>query len=1556
MRMLVGTKPKAETKDLEPAVLSDGRQDSCTEAGNGNSQIEVTLPDCENITSVNVSVQGNYSSSVDVSIQGCDESEVNCSATAGLGEDALERSYKYSCPVVSSFVNHVVVVLPAGITVCELDIYKSGPKSSAPSIVLSPFIVVPDNNAIATTMLPGTRNSIKNCTSIVVQPESTVLVKCSATGYPVPEYDWQSRNSSVSNTGRRKVTSDGSLKLKRLSLSKNGGEWYECRAINSEGEDRKCIHVKVVDFRPKNVHVIDITDNSAVVTWDQGAPNHVHRIRILLRNKEHAGSRETIIMEPINGRKWQKTLNGLTELTCYDIQIQAFTSEGEVPRVSSSSQTFITSGSLVQKLRASMTSRSAVISWEIARDLCHEISKYDIHYRKLDGSQAMSINSHAVDRQSVSLSGLTPNTEYTVEVVATVMSVRMKKASLTFTTMLEASSPPRNVSYHSVTAYSVVIHWLKPLNVYGTIAKYNVSLFMSNVKGRSWHIRVGGQHHSVHLRGLSPYRKYSLWVQAGTGTTSKSPEESLLWSEPNSEIVKFTTLQHKPSKPRNVIAPTEGVMARSFQLHWEEPSLPNGKIQFYLIEVLARERGPGKSRWNVSHSISSVNSRKEMYANISGLSPYTSYRVTVTAVNVENGTKLIGVKTMIPVKTTDEVPVSPSNCHITHKSSKDIFVRWHPPLPNDYNIVFYYVTYTPLREKQGDSRQVSSESVQLGSLLPYTEYHITIAAVTNNTKLLFGEPCKITERTMIGALPVPDGPKQDTVPSTELSSITIALPIVNTTDIPIHTEVVIFELQPGVYWSENMTFPNPGDSRVLPSYSVKRLPPNHGGQIVIGTEQNNDIQVQSDKRYALFIRWVAEEDNGTELNSISLTNVHFSIPANQPSSSDSGIAVWIFAVIAAIVILAIMAVIILFIRLRHMRAPSKTETKNEIPEDFDRDSSVEVKKVRVKIMDESKEPVSAYSVCVIDDKPTATTTSVIDDFEQHFEQLSEDDNKGFAAEFEDLASIGKDQSSAYARQRDQAKRNRYQNIVPYDNNRVALEELEGMSILENDYINASYLDGFSKGNAYLVTQGPLPTTCCDFWRMIWLNKPSAIVMLTRTVENSKHKCKQYWSDREPLLYDGLSVVVESFVEFADYTIRSMKLELLEEEYIVKHYHFKSWPDHGVPTYATDLLGLIYRVRRETVESSGPLVVHCSAGVGRSGTYITVDMLLDCLKSEVETINVREIVAGMRMKRMEMVQSVPQYILIHEAVLEAFYTQKAEIKGSRFSEEFAKLQSEQPTGRKIDEEFQTLLDLSPPPDESAFGTARLPTVLGRKNRSSKFVAPDTVRVMLHIDDDSPDANYANTRAGADYINASFINSYFATGAFIVTQAPLSSTKADLWKMVYEQNATAIINLAQPHEQEIYWPESGSQSYGQFTIELLSSETRNAFTLYKLWLSKKHTDIHIALFHYNAWPEDGPPSDFAGLLEMTSQFDQWKKQSGGHCSVVHCCTGMGRSGIFCAAYNALDQLQNEGVVNILQTAKVLRNQRPGIIQTPEHYETVYRIVNQHLRSSSVYANVK
>jgi hypothetical protein len=109
-------------------------------------------------------------------------------------------------------------------------------------------------------------------------------------------------------------------------------------------------------------------------------------------------------------------------------------------------------------------------------------------------------------------------------------------------------------------------------------------------------------------------------------------------------------------------------------------------------------------------------------------------------------------------------------------------------------------------------------------------------------------------------------------------------------------------------------------------------------------------------------------------------------------------------------------------------------------------------------------------------------------------------------------------------------------------------------------------------------------------------------------------------------------------------------------------------------------------------------------------------------------------------------------------------------------------------------------------------------------------------MLHIDDDSPDANYANTRAGADYINASFINSYFATGAFIVTQAPLSSTKADLWKMVYEQNATAIINLAQPHEQEIYWPESGSQSYGQFTIELLSSETRNAFTLYKLWLSK------------------------------------------------------------------------------------------------------------------------
>jgi protein tyrosine phosphatase len=200
-----------------------------------------------------------------------------------------------------------------------------------------------------------------------------------------------------------------------------------------------------------------------------------------------------------------------------------------------------------------------------------------------------------------------------------------------------------------------------------------------------------------------------------------------------------------------------------------------------------------------------------------------------------------------------------------------------------------------------------------------------------------------------------------------------------------------------------------------------------------------------------------------------------------------------------------------------------------------------------------------------------------------------------------------------------------------------------------------------------------------------------------------------------------------------------------------------------------------------------------------------------------------------MQRMQMVQSELQYILVHEAVLEACYTRKTAISTANFAKEFAKLQD-------FEEEFSRLIKLARPLDKSDFKIGSLPTVLRRKNREPLFIPPDSVRVVLHLDDDSTDADYVNTEEGADYINASYIDGYYKRNFFIVTQAPLPSTVTDMWKMVFQQNVTAIVNLAQPDEYGQYWPSSGSESYGQLRVNWLSEGTRKAFTVYKMQLIK------------------------------------------------------------------------------------------------------------------------
>ncbi|XP_008281523.1 receptor-type tyrosine-protein phosphatase H isoform X3 [Stegastes partitus] len=273
-------------------------------------------------------------------------------------------------------------------------------------------------------------------------------------------------------------------------------------------------------------------------------------------------------------------------------------------------------------------------------------------------------------------------------------------------------------------------------------------------------------------------------------------------------------------------------------------------------------------------------------------------------------------------------------------------------------------------------------------------------------------------------------------------------------------------------------------------------------------------------------------------------------------------------------------------------------------------------------------------------------------FPDHFKKLNADDNRGFSEEYEGLAPVGINQTQKTAELPENKVKNRFKNVLPYDWCRVKLSTSNGTS----DYINANYMPGYNSKREYIATQGPLPATVNDFWRMIWEQRVKGIVMVTNCIESGKVKCEQYWpADSKPRLYGELSVTMRSEQQELNWALRefSVKRSNTSEERSVKHFHFTAWPDHGVPE-GSEVLINFRRLMRRHIENEGtgaPTVVHCSAGVGRTGTIIALDVLLQEFEKE-RAVGIKEFVHKMRLNRPHMVQTESQYVFLHQCIVDS----------------------------------------------------------------------------------------------------------------------------------------------------------------------------------------------------------------------------------------------------------------------------------------------------------------
>lgn len=281
---------------------------------------------------------------------------------------------------------------------------------------------------------------------------------------------------------------------------------------------------------------------------------------------------------------------------------------------------------------------------------------------------------------------------------------------------------------------------------------------------------------------------------------------------------------------------------------------------------------------------------------------------------------------------------------------------------------------------------------------------------------------------------------------------------------------------------------------------------------------------------------------------------------------------------------------------------------------------------------------------------------------------------GFWEEFESLQQ----QECKYLFSRKEGQRpenrnkNRYKNILPFDHTRVKLENADPDEP-GSDYINANYIkcDDDPNGRVYIATQGCLPNTVNDFWKMVWQHNTRVIVMTTKETERGKNKCARYWPEEgESNEYGNIKVTNISQTSRTDYTLRELSATDGDEGRTIYHYHYQGWPDHGVPNDPGSVLNFVHDVNQcnESTGFAGPVVVHCSAGIGRTGTFIVIHILLNYISVrglDCE-IDIQRTIQMVRAQRSGMVQTEAQYKFVYLAVQHYMQTLSQRIQAEQKS--------------------------------------------------------------------------------------------------------------------------------------------------------------------------------------------------------------------------------------------------------------------------------------------------
>ncbi|XP_015208369.2 phosphatidylinositol phosphatase PTPRQ isoform X2 [Lepisosteus oculatus] len=1011
---------------------------------------------------------------------------------------------------------------------------------------------------------------------------------------------------------------------------------------------------------PQNLMISNYTANSMWLKWNPSPePNGIVQ---LYNFKIFENKSQTLSYQNTSGRVTETQLSGFKPSGFYEISVSAFTKVGN-GNLFSNSVTFITNESVsdvVQNLHCIGTNwQSVFIEWESPIDPNGVITHYIIEF----GHNVQELKPFELKR---TIRGLHANTTYVFLVMAVNSAGKGKNHSCIARTLEESvPSAPRNLNVSDIQSTSVTLSWSQPDTIPGYLQEYQIVVQRLSTWCNDWITAECVENEAMHytngtdevlevtVYSLMKFRRYRFRVAARTNAGYGNASE---W------ITTETLPGYPDAAPENV---TVVVSSNNMKISWEDPEVVTGPT-FYLIDITSVD----SDVFNYT-----LVRRNEETKNVvvSNLTAFTRYSVIVTAFTGDVKDARVHGKASKPiyVRTLEDEPKDPPK-NVTFQTIPNnvtrVYVTFSPPVEPNGNISAYWakvfrggtldfeIKSLPITENENHTLTAVIEGLKGGHT-----YSIRISAVNGAGPGPSAE-VKITMDTLAPPVPsrkpVPALDRGGSVIATS-RTITIRMPVCFFTDHhgPIgKVQVIVAEASVSddnnvTTWKEAFFnkpkpyFTSEGFGNPLCSENTRLF--TGVDTYVIGAE-DNCLSMEKDnklcngplkpkKQYVFKFR--ATNSKG------QFTDSSYSDPvvtkADRLLNRDDQI---ILGVVLSIVLAAFLVLVIYaFARIRQKQKEGGTYSPRDaeiIDTKFKLDQLIAVADLKMK--EEKLNRLLSYRKSL---KPVNKKS-----FLQHVEDLCANDNVKFQEEFSELPKLLLDLATSDADLPWNRSKNRFTNIKPYNNNRVKL--MSELGVPGSDYINASYVSGYLCPNEFIATQGPLPGTVADFWRMIWETRTRTIAMLTQCFEKGRIRCHQYWpEDNKPVTVFG-DIVITKLAEdvHPDWTIRVLKVERHGDYMVVNHFNFTSWPEHGVPESSTALIQFVKFIRANRAHDNTTIVVHCSAGVGRTGVFIALDHLIQHVRDH-DFVDIYGLVAELRSERMCMVQNLAQYMFLHQCTLD-----------------------------------------------------------------------------------------------------------------------------------------------------------------------------------------------------------------------------------------------------------------------------------------------------------------